>query len=75
MKLNDLCGNCIPNTYNPNKYDDYGELIKPKLCDDDIIEKSIITNVLVHQLLPFDNMMETNDSLFNTKNKIYCEEK
>lgn len=74
MKLNDLCDFCIPSSYNPKKYDEYGDLIKPILCDDVPIEESIINEVLVHQVIQTDTMMETNNSVFTTKNKLYCEE-
>lgn len=75
MKLSDLCTVCEPVKYDSTKYDDYGDKIEPKLCDEEIIEKSVITNVLVQEVIPFDKMMETNESVFTTKNKLYCGEK
>lgn len=74
MKLSDLCGICIPEKYNPTRYDEYGEIIKPKLCDEEIIEKSVISTVLTQQVIPYDKMMEANESIFTTKNKLYCGE-
>ena len=79
MKLSELCTVCEPAKYNPAKYnpakyDDYGDKIEPKLCYEEIIENSVITNVLVQEVIPFDKMMETNESVFNTKNKLYCGE-
>jgi hypothetical protein len=75
MKLSDLCTVCEPSKYDPTIYDDYGDKVEPKLCDEEIIEKSVITNVLVQEVIPFDKMMETNESVFTTKNKLYCGEK
>lgn len=75
MNLSDLCSVCEPPKYDASKYDDWGDKIEPKLCEQVVIEKSVITNVLVQEVIPFDKMMETNESVFTTKNKLYCGEK
>lgn len=72
MQLSDLCQVCLPETYNPNKYDEYGDLIKPKLCEEEIIKESVISSVIVQEIKAFDKMLEANESVFTTKNKLYC---
>lgn len=76
MNLSDLCGICIPKKYDPTQYNAWGEKIIPELCPDDkvIIDNSVISDVLVQQIIPHDNMLETNESVFTTKNKLYCGE-
>lgn len=49
--------------------------VEPKLCDEEIIEKSVITNVLVQEVIPFDKMIKLMNPVFTTKNKLYCREK
>ena len=34
MKLSDLCTVCEPSKYDPTIYDDYGDKVEPKLCDE-----------------------------------------
>lgn len=74
MNLSDLCPICIPKEYDATRFDEYGDKIEPVLCEEEIIEKSTITDVLVQQVKQFDTMMETNQSVFTTKNKLYCGE-
>lgn len=74
MNLSDLCPICIPPEYDPNKIDEYGDIIVHELCEEEIIEKSTITDILVQQVKQFDTMMGTNQSVFTTKNKLYCGE-
>lgn len=74
MKLTDLCPLCDDSGYDPTKYDEYGDVIVPKLCEEEVIEKSVITDVLVQKIKPFDTMLETNEMILTTKNKLYCGE-
>jgi hypothetical protein len=76
MKLSSLCSVCIPDTYNPIKKDEWDEDIDPKIyCDNNnIIIESVISDVAVKKIKSYDTMMETNESVFTTKNKLYCGE-
>lgn len=74
MELFELCHVCDVLKYNSEKYDEYGEKIEVKLCEEIIIEEDIIQNVSVKQIIPYDKMFDANDSLFNKKNKLNCGE-
>lgn len=76
MKLADaLCEVCLPNTWNFDKFDDYGDIIEPELCPCPTeTEFKIIEGIPVREKIPFDKMESAIKITFTEKNKLYCNE-
>lgn len=72
MKLAEaLCDVCLVDAWNFDKFDDYGEKIKPELCPEPVFEKKG-DSILVQAKKEVNNIEESLAQIFQEKNDLYC---
>lgn len=73
MKLSDaLCDVCLVGTWDFDKYDDYGDVIKPELCSPPPVITTTYYDYPVQEFRYYNTIDESLSKTFQEKNKLYC---